>query len=97
MKPTTPGVKKEFIIIDEIGIHARPATLLVGEATKYVSAIEIGVGENGLVNLKSIMGVMSLGAKKDSSIIITCQGTDEKEAMDAIVSVLKEQKIAIEK
>ena len=54
--------KKEFHIIAETGIHARPATLLVQAASKFGS--DINLEYNGKsVNLKSIMGVMSLGSK----------------------------------
>ena len=50
-------MKKEFIIVDPVGLHARPATLLVNEASKFASETKIIVGEKE-ANLKSIMGVM---------------------------------------
>lgn len=53
-------IKKEYKIINETGIHARPATILVQVASKYESIIELEF-KNKKINLKSIMGVMSLG------------------------------------
>ena len=56
-------LQKEFKVIDETGIHARPATLLVQAASKFQSNIELEF--NGRkVNLKSIMGVRVLELEK---------------------------------
>ena len=51
---------KDFHIVAETGIHARPATLLVQTASKFASDITLEY-KGKAVNLKSIMGVMSLG------------------------------------
>ncbi|MBU6001417.1 phosphocarrier protein HPr, partial [Lactococcus lactis] len=51
---------KDFHIIAETGIHARPATLLVQAASKFASDVTLSY-QGKDVNLKSIMGVMSLG------------------------------------
>ena len=52
--------KKEFHVVAETGIHARPATLLVQTASKFNSDVNLEY-KGKSVNLKSIMGVMSLG------------------------------------
>lgn len=81
-------LKKEFHIIDETGIHARPATLLVQAASKFSS--DINLEYNGkAVNLKSIMGVMSLGVGQGATVAITADGADEADAMAAIEEVMK--------
>ncbi|EUJ19770.1 phosphocarrier protein HPr [Listeria kieliensis] len=82
-----------FVVIDETGIHARPATLLVQAASKYSSDINL---ENSgkSVNLKSIMGVMSLGVGKGAEIKITAEGSDEKEAIEGLTEVLKKEGMA---
>ena len=54
---------KDFHIIAETGIHARPATLLVQAASKFTSDVTLSY-QGKDVNLKSIMGVMSLGDRK---------------------------------
>ena len=79
--------QKSYVIIDETGIHARPATMLVQTASKFESDIQLDYNAKK-VNLKSIMGVMSLGVGKDAEITIYAEGSDEKEAIDAISEVL---------
>ncbi|EIA21263.1 phosphocarrier protein HPr [Listeria fleischmannii 1991] len=82
-----------FVVIDETGIHARPATLLVQAASKYSSDIQIEyTGKK--VNLKSIMGVMSLGIGKGADITIHAEGSDEKEAIEGLTEVLKKEGLA---
>ena len=62
--------KKEFHITAETGIHARPATLLVQAASKFGS--DINLEYNGKsVNLKSILGMMSLGVLGLSGVIVS--------------------------
>ena len=82
--------KREFHIIAETGIHARPATILVQAASKFSSDITLSY-EGKSVNLKSIMGVMSLGVGKDAEITIYAEGSDEKEAIEAITDVLSKE------
>ncbi len=85
--------KREFHIIAETGIHARPATLLVQAASKFNS--DINLEYNGKsVNLKSIMGVMSLGVGQNADVTITADGDDEKEALDAIADTMKKEGLA---
>ncbi|MGV2874547.1 phosphocarrier protein HPr [Macrococcus capreoli] len=79
--------QQSYVIIDETGIHARPATMLVQTASKFESDIQLEYNAKK-VNLKSIMGVMSLGVGKDAEITIYAEGSDEKEAIAAITDVL---------
>ncbi|QIH75590.1 phosphocarrier protein HPr [Macrococcoides canis] len=79
--------QKSYVIIDETGIHARPATMLVQTASKFESDIQLEYNAKK-VNLKSIMGVMSLGVGKDAEITIYAEGSDEKESIEAISEVL---------
>ena len=85
--------KREFHIIAETGIHARPATLLVQAASKFNS--DINLEYNGKsVNLKSIMGVMSLGVGQGADVTITADGDDAKEAIEAIDDTMKKEGLA---
>ncbi|KRL63854.1 phosphocarrier protein HPr [Lactobacillus psittaci] len=85
--------KREFHIIAETGIHARPATLLVQAASKFSS--DISLEYNGKsVNLKSIMGVMSLGVGKDADVAITADGDDAADAIAAIADTMKKEGLA---
>lgn len=85
--------KREFKVIAETGIHARPATLLVQAASKFSSDINLEYSGKS-VNLKSIMGVMSLGVGQGSEISISSEGDDEKEAIDAIADTMKKEGLA---
>lgn len=85
--------KREFYIVAETGIHARPATLLVQAASKFNS--DINLEYNGKsVNLKSIMGVMSLGVGQGADVTITADGDDAKEAIEAIADTMKKEGLA---
>ncbi|MDY0844458.1 phosphocarrier protein HPr, partial [Streptococcus thermophilus] len=82
--------KRDFHIVAETGIHARPATLLVQAASKFGS--DVNLEYNGKsVNLKSIMGVMSLGVGQNADVTITAEGDDEKDALDAIADTMKKE------
>lgn len=74
---------KKFKVVDIGGIHARPAMALVKLASKFISDIHLEFKES-TVNLKSIMGVMSLGIPYGSELVIIADGTDEEEAILAI-------------
>src|SRR5699024_1909521 len=81
---------KSFLIIDETGIDASPATILVQTATKIESDIELEYNSKK-VNLKSIMGVMSLGVGKGAEVTIYADGKDEEEAIEAISETLSSE------
>ncbi|WP_163652395.1 phosphocarrier protein HPr [Listeria sp. PSOL-1] len=82
-----------FKIIDETGIHARPATVLVQAASKYTSDVQLEYTDKK-VNLKSIMGVMSLGVGQNAEVVIYAEGSDEKEAITGLTEVLKKEGLA---
>ncbi|MCY9806709.1 phosphocarrier protein HPr [Lentilactobacillus senioris] len=82
--------KKDFKIIAETGIHARPATLLVQTASKFNSDITLQYQDKS-VNLKSIMGVMSLGVGQNAEVTITADGDDEKDAIEAISETMQKE------
>jgi phosphocarrier protein len=81
--------EQTYKITADTGVHARPATLLVNKAGQYEAEIELTYKDK-TVNLKSIMGVMSLGIPKDAEVKIAATGGDEEEAMSGIDGVIKE-------
>ena len=85
--------KRDFHIIAETGIHARPATLLVQTASKFNSDITLTYNDKS-VNLKSIMGVMSLGIGQNADVTISADGDDEADAMTAIEATMKKEGLA---
>jgi phosphocarrier protein len=82
--------EKQFTVVADSGIHARPATTLVQAASKFDA--DVNLEYNGkTVNLKSIMGVMSLGIPQGSQIKIIASGGDADEAIAGIEQTLKNE------
>ena len=81
---------REFHVIAETGIHARPATLLVQAASKFNSDIQLTYKDKS-VNLKSIMGVMSLGVGQGADVKISADGDDEADAIEALAEAMKKE------
>ena len=79
-------------VIDPVGLHARPATVAVNAASKFKCDVNVSFKGRD-VNMKSIMGVMSLGIPTQSEITITCNGEDEEAAITNIEDILRAQKI----
>ncbi|NGP46621.1 phosphocarrier protein HPr [Bacillaceae bacterium SIJ1] len=80
-------IEKAFNITNETGLHARPATQLVNKAGQFQADINLSYKDKS-VNLKSIMGVMSLGVPKGASVTISIDGRDEEEAMAGITEAI---------
>ena len=78
--------KKDFHVIAETGIHARPATLLVQTASKFSSDITLTYNDKS-VNLKSIMG-------QNADVTISADGADEADAIAAIDETMKKEGLA---
>ena len=80
------------VVIDPVGLHARPATVAVNAASKFKSEVKITY-KGRSVNMKSIMGVLSLGIPTQSDVTISCEGEDEDVAVKTIEEVLRAQKV----
>jgi len=81
-------ISKEVIVKNSTGLHARPATLLVKKASSFKS--DVSVEFNGKkANVKSLIGVLSLGVTKDSTITVMASGDDETHAVEEIVKLIK--------
>lgn len=78
-----------YKIKDELGIHARPAGLLVKEAAKFSSSVIIEKGEKS-GDAKRIFAVMGLGVKCDDTIRVKIDGADEAEAEEALLKFFEE-------
>ena len=74
---------KDVVIQNQVGLHARPATFFIQKANEFKSLITIAKDERK-VNAKSLLGVLSLGITKGTSVIISADGPDEQEAIDAL-------------
>lgn len=81
-----------YVIKDELGLHARPAGILVKRAAAYKDTdIKIKNEENGKeADCKRVISVMSLGVKKGNKITLTFSGADETTAASELQSFLAE-------
>lgn len=77
-----------YVIKDEVGIHARPASELVKEAKKYSSVITITKGDKSAVATK-LMAVMSLGVKCGEEITVSVEGNDEDTTVESIKAFME--------
>jgi phosphocarrier protein len=71
----------EYTITDEIGIHARPAGILVKEAKNYQSAITIETAGGKTADARKLMAIMALGVKHGDTVTIKAEGDDEDNAI----------------
>lgn len=87
---STPQSKiaKELIIVNRLGLHARPSAMFVKTASRF--KCEIWVEKDGeRVNGKSIMGLMMLAAGQGSKLLVTCEGGDGEKALTEIEEIIR--------
>lgn len=83
-------VKREITVVNSLGIHARPASLIVQTAGNFSSRISIE--KDGITaDCRSIMSVMVLAAAFNSKIIIKASGEDEEDAANAVARLFEEK------
>ena len=82
--------KKELLIENKLGLHARAAAQIVKTASAYISRITLA--KDGLeVDGKSIMGIMMLAAAKGSTVMMHAQGEDEDRALEGMEKLFQEK------
>ena len=82
-------ITKEVVINNQVGLHARPATFFIQKANEFKSSIWVEKEERR-VNAKSLLGVLSLGIVKGTTITLIADGSDEKEAVGALAELVKD-------
>jgi len=82
-------IKTTIKILNKLGLHARPAGMLAHTAAAFKSDIRITNQEGMEVNAKSIMGLMTLAAGKNSFIEICADGPDEEKALGSIEKLIE--------
>ena len=80
-------LKRSFRITVNDGLHARPCTWLVSSASSFQSDVQLTYNER-TVNLKSIMGLMSLAVTEGATITISVEGEDEETCIDHLTEVM---------
>ena len=81
---------KEVTVNNEVGLHARPATYFIQKANELKSGIWVEKEERR-VNAKSLLGVLSLGIVKGTTITLIADGSDEVAAVDALSELVEHQ------
>ena len=81
-------VKKDVLVQNQVGLHARPATFFIQKANEFKSSIWVEKDERR-VNAKSLLGVLSLGIVGGTSIDIIADGSDEQEAVDSLEALVE--------
>lgn len=84
-------VEQEVLIVNPTGLHARPASMLCSQAQKFRSKITL-VHEEKLIDAKSILRVLAGGMRKGNTIIVRCEGEDEAQALETLVSMIQNMK-----
>ncbi len=82
-------IERAAIIVNPLGLHARPAAKIVRLASQFTSDIEV-VKDDMKVNGKSIMGVMMLAAVCGSTITIRANGEDAEAAVSALAALVSD-------
>ncbi len=80
------------VVIENVGLHARPASIAVTEAGKYSADITLHYKDKS-ANLKSIIQVMKVSVPSDGEIEIICDGEDELEAAEELAKILEKKRI----
>jgi phosphocarrier protein len=81
-------ISKDVTVQNNVGLHARPATFFVQKANSYKSSIWVEKGDRR-VNAKSLLGVLSLGIGKGTTITLISDGVDEEEALSGLVELIQ--------
>jgi phosphocarrier protein len=80
----------QAVIVNKLGLHARPSAALTQAATRFKSSVWVTKGTRR-VNGKSIMGVMMLAAGLGSTVELETDGEREQEAMDALLALIQDK------
>ena len=80
-------IETKFKITYPFGLHARPATMLVGKANSFQCDMVLECDDRR-INMKSIMGVLSLGIPQNKVFKIIFSGADERQAQEAITRII---------
>jgi len=83
-------IERKLKIQNKLGLHARPAALLVETASNYDAEVQV-IKNGNTINAKSIMGVLMLAAEQGSELTFRAKGNQEKEALDAISKLLDDK------
>jgi phosphotransferase system HPr (HPr) family protein len=87
LKAVMEELSEEMLIVNPLGMHARPAATLVQTVLQFASDVYLQM-DSHRVNAKSIMGLLTLAAAQGSRIKVICKGPDARDAMLAVRSLI---------
>ena len=82
-----PVVETTVVITNKVGLHARPASMFVQTAARFQSQVQVMHGEKK-ANAKSIMGVLKLGAMAGDTLLLSAEGEDAENAVNALAELI---------
>nr|PZN67857.1 MAG: HPr family phosphocarrier protein [Bacillota bacterium] len=80
-------MERKVVVGSKSGLHARPASILVKEAARFQSQVELVTAEKA-VSLKSLISVLALGLKQGAEVTVRATGPDADEAAAAVAGLL---------
>ncbi|MBQ2754624.1 MAG: HPr family phosphocarrier protein [Clostridia bacterium] len=78
---------KDVLVCNQVGLHARPVTFFIQKANEFKSSIWVEKDDRR-VNAKSLLGVLSMGITRGTSINIIADGSDEELAVNSLVDLI---------
>jgi phosphocarrier protein len=82
--------ERKVVVLNKMGLHARPSSKLVQKAATFKSDVHIR-RENQVINGKSIMGVMMLAAAQGTELTLSASGVDEEQTLAALVALFEKK------
>ena len=83
-------IQREVLVCNRLGLHARAAAKLVQLANQFQSQVSVSTNHMS-ADAKSILGVLTLAAAKDTSLVIEVNGPDEQTALEKIEALIKQK------
>ena len=80
-------ISKSVVVLNQVGLHAKTATLFIQKANEFRASIWVEKDARR-VNAKSLLGILSLGITRGTEIMISAEGTDEGDALDALTTLI---------
>ena len=80
-------IERQVKIVNRLGLHARAAAKMVHLAASFGSSIQVAK-DGEAVDGKSILGLLLLAAAEGSTIVLSCDGEDEEEAIEALTTLV---------
>jgi len=81
-------IRRQTTVCNELGLHLRSAGTFVRTAARFKARIRVGTDESALVDGKSILGLVTLGAARGTKLVIEADGPDESDAVHTLVSLV---------